>query len=101
NMEADYNQTPTSNTLSWTSSNINALGVAIEVKAAQGAGPPPDTTAPTITNGISASVSERSQLSFGLTANETVTWSIVGGVDSSSFEISGSTLRWASNGVKD
>jgi hypothetical protein len=30
-----------------------------------------------------------------------VTWSIVGGADQARFEISGTTLRWASNGTKD
>jgi hypothetical protein len=36
-----------------------------------------------------------------LTANETVSWSIVGGADQARFELSGSTLRWLSNGTKN
>lgn len=60
-----------------------------------------DTTAPTITSSNSVSNAENSTLSHSLTANETVTWSIVGGADQTKFEISGSTLRWASNGTKD
>jgi hypothetical protein len=61
----------------------------------------PDTTAPTITSASSANYAENSTLSHSLTANEAVTWSIVGGADQARFEISGSTLRWAGNGTKD
>lgn len=61
----------------------------------------PDTTAPTITSANSASVAEETILAHALTADETVTWSIVGGADQADFEISGSTLRWVSNGTKD
>jgi hypothetical protein len=43
--------------------------------------PAPDTTAPTITSANTASVQENSPLSHALTADETVTWSIVGGAD--------------------
>lgn len=60
-----------------------------------------DTTAPTITSSSSVSVAENATLSHSLTANETVTWSIVGGADQAKLEVSGSTLRWASNGTKD
>lgn len=60
----------------------------------------PDTTAPTITSANTDSVSGGATLAHSLTANETVTWSIVGGVDQAQFEISGSTLRWASNGTQ-
>jgi hypothetical protein len=60
-----------------------------------------DVTAPTVTSGTTASVDEDATLSHSLTANETVTWSITGGADAADFEISGSTLRWASNGVQD
>ena len=63
--------------------------------------PAADTTAPTITSASSASNPENTVLAHALTANETVTWSIVGGADAARFELSGSTLRWASNGVKD
>lgn len=60
-----------------------------------------DTTAPTITSANTASVAENATLSHALTANESVTWLIVSGADQAKFEISGSTLRWASNGTKD
>lgn len=60
-----------------------------------------DTTAPTITSANTDTVAENATLSHSLTADETVTWSIVSGADQSKFEISGSTLRWASNGTKD
>jgi hypothetical protein len=60
-----------------------------------------DEVAPTITSANSGSVSENEVLAFALTANEAVTWSITGGADQSKFELSGSTLRWASNGTKD
>ena len=60
-----------------------------------------DTTAPTITSASSVNNTEGNTLSHALTANESVTWSIVGGADQADFEISGSTMRWASNGVQD
>lgn len=60
-----------------------------------------DTTAPTITSSNTASVDENDTLSHALTADESVTWSIIGGADQAEFEISGSTLRWASNGTQD
>lgn len=60
-----------------------------------------DTTAPTITSSNTVNNVEGNTLSHALTANESVTWSIVGGADQADFEISGSTLRWASNGVQD
>jgi hypothetical protein len=60
-----------------------------------------DTIAPTITSANSASVQENLALSHSLTANESVSWSIVGGADQADFEISGSTLRWTGNGTKD
>lgn len=60
-----------------------------------------DSTAPTITSANSANNAENSTLAHALTANESVTWTITGGADAARFEISGSTLRWASNGTKD
>lgn len=60
-----------------------------------------DTTAPVITSSGSVSVAENTVLAHALTANEPVTWSIQGGVDSSNFEISGSTLRWVGNVTRD
>lgn len=60
-----------------------------------------DTTNPTITSANSFSVAENATLSHTLTANETVTWTIVGGVDQADYEISGNTLRWAGNVTRD
>lgn len=61
-----------------------------------------DTTAPTITTASTASIAENATLAISLTADETVTFSIVGGADQAKFEISGgTTLRFASNGTKD
>lgn len=60
-----------------------------------------DDTAPTITSNNTASVNENATLAHALTANEAVTWSIIGGADQAEFEIFGSTLRWASNGTQD
>ena len=64
-------------------------------------GPPPDVTAPTITSANTASVNENAVLVHSLTADEAVTWSIASGTDQARFEISGSTLRWLSNGTKN
>lgn len=60
-----------------------------------------DDTAPTITSASSVSVAENATLAHTLTANETVTWSIIGGADQADFEISGSTLRWAGDGTQN
>jgi hypothetical protein len=60
-----------------------------------------DEVDPTITSSSSVSVDENTQLSHTLTADEAVTWSIDGGADQAQFEISGSTLRFTSNGTKD
>lgn len=60
-----------------------------------------DMITPTITSNNSASVAENATLSHALTASESVTWSLAGGADQARFEISGSTLRWASNGTKN
>ncbi len=60
-----------------------------------------DITPPTITSANTDSVFENSTLAHALTANETVTWSIVGGVDQARFDISGSTLRWLANTTKN
>lgn len=57
--------------------------------------------APVITSASTFNCAENATLSHALTANESVTWSIVGGADQARYEISGSTLRWASNGTKD
>lgn len=57
---------------------------------------------PVISTGASQSVDENAVLAVSLTANVTIdTWAIVGGADQARFEISGTTLRWLSNGTKD
>jgi len=56
--------------------------------------------APTITSTGTVSNVEDTVLAHALTANESVTWIIVGGADAAEFEIIGSTLRWLGNGVK-
>lgn len=61
----------------------------------------PDTTPPTITSANTDSVGGGATLAHALTANESVTWSIVGGADQAQFDISGSTLRWLANGTQD
>jgi hypothetical protein len=64
--------------------------------------PPPDGhTVPTITSDDTVDNVENAGLAHALTADETVTWSIIGGADAAKFEISGSTLRWLGDGVKD
>jgi len=60
-----------------------------------------DEIAPGITSSATVSNAENSVLAHALTANESVTWSLVGGADIARFELSGSTLRWVANGTKD
>lgn len=60
-----------------------------------------DTTAPTITTASTANCAENSKLFIALTASESVTWTLTGGADQARFEISGTTLRWLADGVKD
>ena len=60
---------------------------------------PPFT--PTITSPSSASVDENEVLAHSLIASEYAGWTIVGGADQALFEISGSTLRWLSDGTQD
>jgi len=67
-----------------------ANGVAYTVDMS---GDPVITSPNTNTNAIGTT------LAHALTANESVSWSIIGGADQALFEISGSTLRWVSNGV--
>ena len=79
-----------------------AIGIGRNLKAGTNvSGGGGDVTAPTITSTNTATVAENATLSKSLTADETVTWSISGGADAAHFEISGSTLRWVSNGTKD
>jgi len=56
---------------------------------------------PTMTSATTGEVDENETLSFALTADQPSTFAITGGADSAEFEISGSTLRWVSNGTKD
>lgn len=65
------------------------------------AGAGPDVTAPTITSSSTASVAENSVLAYSVTTDEAATITIVGGADQARFELSGTTLRWTSNGTKD
>lgn len=60
-----------------------------------------DTTPPTITSANAVSVAENAPLAHTLTADETVTWAIVGGADAAQFNISGVTLRWIGDGDQD
>ena len=57
--------------------------------------------APVITTAATANNAENVALAIALTANEAVAWTLTGGADQARFEISGTTLRWASNGTKD
>lgn len=74
--------------------DVALLGIGIGIRRS-------DLLAPTITSNASVSVDENATLSHTLTANETVTWSLPGGADAAQFELSGSTLRWSSNGTRD
>lgn len=55
----------------------------------------PDTTAPTITSSGSFTQAENGAFSTTLTANETVTWSKIGGADAGLFTLTGATLALA------
>jgi hypothetical protein len=60
-----------------------------------------DTTAPTITTSATANITETFPLAISLTGTDTggiASWSIVSGADQLQFEVSGTTLRWISNG---
>jgi len=56
---------------------------------------------PTIASSAAVGNVENDVLAHTLTSNKVVTWSIIGGADAAKFEISGSTLRWLGDGVKD
>lgn len=61
-----------------------------------------DVTAPTITSSASPSVAENTVNPTGtLTANETVTWSIVGGADAALFTVNATTGVWTLNATPD
>lgn len=57
--------------------------------------------APIVTSSASPQVAESAVLAHTLTADQTVTWLVVGGADQAQVEISGSTLRWSSNGTRN
>lgn len=76
------------------------IGLGVQRRREAGAGIT-DALAPTVTSSASASVAENAALAHALTADESVTWSIVGGADQAQFELSGSTLRWAANGTQN
>lgn len=59
-----------------------------------------DVWGPTFTSLTTDSVPEAHTLSHALTTSETATFTLVGGADQARFEISGSTLRWLSDGTK-
>jgi len=64
--------------------------------------PPIDSTAPVITSSAAVSVNEGVALAHTLTANETVTWSVVGGADATKVQIvSGNILRWFGGVTRD
>ena len=83
------------------------LGLHLGLRLGSKVGVSAVTGAPTITSGNTANNVENTVLAHALTANEGVTWSIRtavqngASVDHDKFELSGSTLRWASNGTKD
>ena len=56
---------------------------------------------PAITSSASVGNLEGTVLAHTLTSDKIVTWSIVGGADAAKLEISGATLRWLGDGVKD
>lgn len=56
---------------------------------------------PVITSPSTFTIPENTVLGHTLTADVTVTWSIVGGADQGDFELNGSTLRWISGTTKD
>lgn len=53
--------------------------------------------APTITSSASVSVASLAALTHTLTSNQTVRWSVIGGVDAFNFALAGSTISWLSS----
>ena len=51
-----------------------------------------DSTPPIITSAATFSINENTAFSHTLTANETVSWSIIGGSDAALFSLSGNSL---------
>lgn len=83
-------------TVTATDAALNATGQMIMITVTD-----VDEVAPTITSANTANNVEGNVLAHALTASEAVTWTNTGGADTARFEISGSTLRWLGNGVKD
>lgn len=81
-----YGGSTTTNTGSWAAATL-ALRPRID---------PPFWNSPS-----TVSVAENSKLAYTMDATNSPTYSIVGGTDSTSFELSGTTLRWAGDGTKD
>ena len=76
------------------SGSAQAFSNAVGPVAAAGGG---DVTAPTITSSASVSNVENTALAHTLTANETVTWSKIGGADAAKFTLTGAVLSWTSS----
>lgn len=75
----------------------NASYITIEYVPTGAPAPEP----PNITTSTSFNNPDGQTLSIALTADKTISsWAEVGGTDQDDFEISGTTLRWNSNGVK-
>lgn len=56
---------------------------------------------PSITSTDTVSIAEAQELSHALTADKSVTWSIIGGADQAQFELDGAVLTWVSDGTQD
>lgn len=56
---------------------------------------------PVITSPAAANVNELATLAHLMTADQAVTWNLVGGVDQAHFERLENTLRWLADGTKD
>lgn len=83
------------------SPNGEDLGeVRFLLKEAMAIVPPIDTTAPTITSAAAVNNVEGTALAHNLTADESVTWSKIGGADAAHFTLAADVLRWTS-GIKD
>ncbi len=89
---------------------MTALGLSAQMGlglAPRGGGLVAVGGAPIVASASSVSNPENTTLAHTLSANEPVTWAIrtsvqnALSVDHAKFELSGSTLRWASNGTKD
>lgn len=84
-----------SGSLSTATSAVLTIGGVIDTYTVTTTASAADTTAPTITSASAFTQAENGALSIALTANETVTWTKVGGADAALFTLSGSTLSLA------